>query len=484
MALAGKGFWIAIGLVGWLCQLAWSQEEHWRLLAYRLEAVGVRRILAEGNAEVQLGTRRLLAQRIEVDLESGWIVAEGEVALQDEEGMFTAEFARVNLRTRQGELRSISGEVRGVLFTAQSLQLNGSLLDMRHVVLTTCHRLPAEWRIVAQRLSLNSALRLDARQVALFVGNTRVVSLPRLSRQIGSQTETLTPRFGYTARRGARLGYEDLLSFGEVRARYVAAISQRGPIEAQIGVWRRLDASDEYEPIPSLAVEESAPATFLESLSVSSWMGEPGQRAKISAGIALRLNTPVENLQRTDLLRSGAEGVYQILQPWVGGTVQLEGRIGHWREYPTRSEATRIALQLRWQSPLVRWQALYTDVVVEGRAGRYGRGLHYTWTRLQWGVYWQAAPQVQLGAGLLLAEAFGYSPFAFDSLETTREVRMRLGIRQGWRVDLLARWDLDHRRWYDWQIAFSPSAHCIQPQIAWSSLQRQWRVQLSLVTRQ
>lgn len=462
-----------------------AQEEVWRLLARQVETEGFHRFIAEGDAEVQWGSRRVRAQRIEGDTESGWIVATGDVLFEDERGTLHATQTRFNLKTREGDLTDVHGTIEGILITADTIRSDGKMLEMQNVTLTTCDKSPPDLLLSARSLSLSSALRIRARHVSLWAWGSKLVSVPYLSRRIGKRApgEPLLPQVGYSRSRGLMLYYGELLPQRWAQVLYSLRVFTRYDPEIRIDLLRQTDNFGDREPLRRLEPTESPGVSFLETISTRDWRTSSEAQGKGEVFLSLRVNSPVENLQRTDLYLRGAELGYQTMQPLGGGTLETEWRLGRLRESPTLVTANRAVALVRWQSPTLQiGKQLATDVIFGARAGMYP-GETYSWARAQWGVYWNANNHLQAGAGLSLAVTKGSSPFVFDQLETRREARFRVRLTGHWGVDVLGMWDIEKHRWRDWQVAITLPAHCVQPQFVWSSQQRQLQVQLSLVSR-
>jgi hypothetical protein len=463
-----------------------ADDEVWRLQAQRVEAQEFQRFIAEGDAEVQWGSRSVRAQRIEGDLQTGWITATGDVLLSDERGALRASHLRFNLKTREGELASVHGEIEGIFITATSLQSDGNTLTMQDVTLTTCDRQPPHFLLSASQLSLTSTLRVRARKVSLTAWGQRWATVPYLSRRVGRSEpgEPLLPQIGYSRRRGVMLSYGDLLPQRWGQVRYGVRLFTRHDPEIRVDLLRRLDKLGDQQPLSHLEPTERPGVSFLETVSTSGWRTLVRTESKQGVYFSLRANSPVENLQRTDLYLGGVELGYQTIAPLGGGSLESEWRLGRLRESPTLVTSTRAVALLRWQSPTVAiGRQFATDVILDARAGAYTSAEGYGWVRAQWGIYWNVGERVQAGAGLSLAATSGNSPFVSDRLETRREARFRIRWTANWEVDVLGMWDMEHHRWRDWQVAISPPSHCIQPRILWSYQQRQLQVQLSLVSR-
>lgn len=457
------------------------------MLAQRVEALGFSRFVAEGDAEVHWGNRHVRANHIEGDIETGWVIATGDVVFTDERGTLHASQTRFNLKTREGELSDVHGTVEGLIITAQTLRSDGSNLSMHNVTLTTCDKHPPDFLLSAGNLSLSPALRLRARRISLSAWGNRWITVPYLSRRIGRRDpgEPLLPQIGYSRRRGVMLYYSDLVPQSWAQVRYGLRVFTRHDPEIRLDFLRRLDGADNQEPLRHLEPTERPGVSFLEDVNTGGWQSPVETRSKQGAYVSLRANSPVENLLRTDLYLRGAEVGYQYVQPLLRGTLEAEGKLGRLRESPTLVTASRAVALVRWQSPPVTIaERLATDLVLDGRTGVYTGGDTYSWARAQWGVYWDAGAQVQIGAGLSFAVTEGRSSFVFDQLETRREARFRLRVIGPWGIDVLGLWDWEHRRWRDWQVAISPPAHCLQPRLVWSHQQRQLQVQVSLISRQ
>ncbi len=483
---------VALGVMVCLCVAqGWSapqpdEAEEWRLLAERVEAVQFRRFVAEGNAEVRWGARRVRAERIEGDLETGWVTATGDVEFTDERGTLHATHLRVNLLTREGELQGVRGQVEGIFITADTIRSDGATLYMQNVTVTTCDKDPPEYLLSAQSLSLSSALRLTTRQASLSLWGRKWVTVPYLSRRVGKRApgEPLLPQVGYSRRRGLMLYYSDLLPQRWAQVRYAVRIFTRHDPEIRIDLLRRLDGWQDGEPLRHVEPSERPNVSFLETVTTIDWRVTPQRGVRRGAFLSLRANSPVEGLQRTDLYLRGVEIGYQDSQPLLGGLLETEWRIGRLRESPTLVTATRAVGMARWQSPAVPLgRGLFTDVGLDARIGGYTGNARYSWARAQWGLYWDSGSTIRIGAGLSLAADTGNSPFVYDELETRRDARLRVRLNDTWGLDVLGIWDMEHHRWRDWQILVSPPAHCLQPQILWSYQQRQIQVQLSLITR-
>ncbi len=75
------------------------------------------------------------------------------------------------------------------------------------VFFTTCSAQKPDWHLTASRVVLQPNHKLHARNVALYIGRTRVLILPSMKIRVGggSATSAIFPRLGYDSRDGATL---------------------------------------------------------------------------------------------------------------------------------------------------------------------------------------------------------------------------------------------------------------------------------------
>jgi LPS-assembly protein len=118
------------------------------VVADHFEQIGPDNLLvATGNVEVTRGTGRLLADRVEINRESGDAVAVGRAIFYDGDDRLTGQRIEYNIKTGTGVI--YQGEVRAAPYyrlTGERLERVGdSVYQVRHGVFTTCEDEPPTW---------------------------------------------------------------------------------------------------------------------------------------------------------------------------------------------------------------------------------------------------------------------------------------------------------------------------------------------------
>jgi LPS-assembly protein len=119
------------------------------VLADRLEEVGPELLVATGNVEITRGKSRLIADRVEINRETGDAVAQGRVVFYDGEDQLTGRRIDYNLKTGTGVVYESEARV------APYYRISGERMDrlgegVYHIqrgVFTTCEDDPPTWAV-------------------------------------------------------------------------------------------------------------------------------------------------------------------------------------------------------------------------------------------------------------------------------------------------------------------------------------------------
>ena len=185
-------------------------------LPIRIEAdsvqaeAGLQQVTVEGDAELEQGTQRLLAQQMRYRRDSGELEAQGEVLLSRPDLRLAADQVRYNLVSRRGSAQGV--EYRLPTLPARGTAATAELLDPARsrfgdIAFTTCPPDNAGWQLSAGRLELDTAEGLGtATDARLSLGGVPVAWLPTLTFPIDDRRRSgvLIPSVGY----GDRLGLD------------------------------------------------------------------------------------------------------------------------------------------------------------------------------------------------------------------------------------------------------------------------------------
>ncbi len=161
----------------------------------------------EGEVELSRADQWLGAQHLRYDHETGRFLAEGEVAYQDADVLFSADRIdgdlgadRTDLQSVQYQLRSVRGNGR-----AERVEHVGQSSRLDQFSFTTCDPSDQRWVLKATEAELDHAEGVGrARDIRLKVGDLTLAWLPYATFPIDDRRRTglLYPRIGYDSRNG------------------------------------------------------------------------------------------------------------------------------------------------------------------------------------------------------------------------------------------------------------------------------------------
>jgi LPS-assembly protein len=225
------------------------------ILAERLEQVSRELVIAVGNVEVTRGATRLLADRVELNPETGDAVALGKVTFFDGEDRLLGERIDYNLKTGTGVVYN------GSALAAPYYRLSGERMErvgegvynIRRGVFTTCEADPPDWSFRAASATADLDDYVFGRDASFWVGRLPLIPwVPFFAAAIRRERQSgfLFPTLGSSSRKGffAKIPYywaisdsqDATLSLdtfsrlgvgGSAEYRYVLSANARGAVE-------------------------------------------------------------------------------------------------------------------------------------------------------------------------------------------------------------------------------------------------------------
>jgi LPS-assembly protein len=174
------------------------------ILARRQERAG-ERVFAAGDVEIRYGEFLLFADRVEYDLETKDVLAEGNVVVQSDGQVIRAERARYNLESGRGTIERASGLVAPtVLFEAETLERRqADLYSLGRARLTACTQPNPRWSFGLSKAKLKTDDYVEMWDAVLRVKSVPVFYLPYLRYPLKERaTGFLLPQIGFAGEKG------------------------------------------------------------------------------------------------------------------------------------------------------------------------------------------------------------------------------------------------------------------------------------------
>ena len=405
------------------------------------------------------------------------------------------------------------GFVTGANVTTEYFRINGkrieALANQTYIVtngtFTTCERGRPDYHIAAKRLTVATGKYVSARNITLYLGSTRLISLPSFKRGLSRGVTVPAPRAGYSKAEGFTVRYAaNLLSqprrsldmdvrsglkFPVIGFLVYRQDLQRTPPGLLPPLNRAADLTDPLRGI----LEQLSPPTF-EEYTEGRFPVELGPRVTVFA--ALQSRQRVVNRLRYDLLLSrfpevgvnfanllghapdeataGADAdalaanettADAILKRIPNAPFLLDASVsyGNIYESPTGTNTSRFATRLNVASqPLLIGKRLAARFAVTNFLNYYGSGTLYDLLAPEADLNYLPTRTSLLGVGYRYATDSGRTPFAFDRRDVTQQLRLRYQVGGPIAFGIQAGYDLRTFANYETQVAVVRNFDCMQ----------------------
>lgn len=166
------------------------------------------RVFASGDVEVHYREFRLFADRVEYNIATKDVLAEGNVVAQSEGEVIRAERVLFNLETGRGRIEKASGIIQpSILFEAETVERRqADLFSLSKARVTPCTQPNPRWSFGLSRANLKKEDYLEMWDAVLRVKSVPVLYLPYLRYPLRDRaTGFLLPRFGFSGPKGVSL---------------------------------------------------------------------------------------------------------------------------------------------------------------------------------------------------------------------------------------------------------------------------------------
>ena len=405
------------------------------------------------------------------------------------------------------------GFVTGATISTQYFKIGGkrieALANQTYIVtdgvFTTCERGRPDYHIAAKRLTVATGKYVSARNITLYLGSTRLISLPSYRRNLNKNAAIPAPRFGYSKSEGFTARYAaNLLSDPRRSLDMDARTGLKFPVigflvyrqdlaKTPPGLLPPLNrAADLTDPLRGI-LEQLSPPTF-EEYTEGRFPVELGPRVTVFA--ALQSRQRVFNRLRYDLLLSrfpevgvnfanllghspdeattgeAADALAvngttadSVLKRIPNAPFLLDASVsyGNIYESPTGTNTARFATRLNVASqPLLLGKRLAARFAVTNFLNYYGSGTLYDLLAPEADINYLPTRTSLLGVGYRYATDSGRTPFAFDRRDVTQQLRLRYQVGGPLAFGIQAGYDLRNFANYETQVALVRNFDCMQ----------------------
>lgn len=164
--------------------------------------------LAEGEVELRYGQLVLLADRLQVNLETYELIAMGHITLQLPEEVISCDRLSYNLKTGEGSLEEVRAISRpGALFGAERIQKSVTgVYQLERAWFTSCTQSVPRWRFAFSEARFQPEDHLTMKQAVFRVKEIPVLYVPHLKYPLKPRaTGFLFPRLGFNRVKGITL---------------------------------------------------------------------------------------------------------------------------------------------------------------------------------------------------------------------------------------------------------------------------------------
>ncbi len=429
--------------------------------------------------------------------ENGDIIVHGAVRVERNEGILTGRSLTYNGADQAGTILQARVESGTMTLTGEKVDLlPGRVLRATNASVTTCVKARPDYHITARQIQVNAATgKVNAKNVTMWLGRTRIISLPSIQRSFGGGSGGSMPLPGYSSNTGIHLRFGDQsIAEPHRNLEYEILISAKQSVAGAINFQQDIRAAAQDVPPPRspatlhsplISALERTPPPTLQSIGD---IVDEHQRTSLFA--LLQANLPVYNRVRSDLKLSrlpefgvrfsnftgrSPAAVQEVQQAnlararhreWL---LNSETSIGYFTEFPMNTRAARLALRADAAGP-------FTPI---------GGGLHLRYGATVWAsgyspgaAYLLTAPEIELdflltknsllGAKYRYEQSAGTTPFIFDRRDIRHEAAIRYGfLNANWGLDVSVDYDLERKRNYDSSIAIRRRMDCLEYGLAY-----------------
>jgi hypothetical protein len=417
-----------------------------------------------------------------------------EASVIEQAGKFLR--AHGNVLVHSGDRRMTAGEVHFDWDTGRA--------ELKHAMFTTCSAKNPDYRIEAASATLIPPNKLRARNMALFLGKTRILMLPSVKMRIGGRRAAtdIFPKPSYDENAGVALAQKILLIdsdrvFGTAELRVSAKNGFEGDFEGAFAFDGVLTPAP-VQPLTYPAFRTSGLAMPVPvHPSTASYDAEPANPARLRGFARISSHLRTYNAHDSDLLvyREPELGLAYTARPISPGQFSLDPRLpispvasvslGRFSEVQGAGPLNRRGMDLVLPVNVASIdETTVIQPVLQFSQSSYETGATYTYAAAALGVSHLRSDGTLEALRVIKRGQRGTTPFQFDQLYVLNEVQAAVQFqRKRDTLALVAGYDLGNRNLYDWSALVAHSTDCLAFSLAWSNLERKVLLGVHILSR-
>jgi hypothetical protein len=427
------------------------------------------------------------------------IKVRGKLTLTRAEGVLTGKQLQFSPGERTGTVMNAQTRIANLSLSGKRVDLlPGQTLKAFGGSFTTCIHGRPDYRITAREVEVQGERqKVKARDVTIWLGGTRLISLPFFEKSFRRTVQNPIPLPGYSKEEGIQFRFRnELLSTPRLLWDYDLRLSLRRTPQGSITYESDLRSPKPDDPPPSSRriFADDPQRTALESnpalLASSTDLPENRPRASFYAqasssefvynrkrsdlrisrlpevGLSLRnlLNRPAAPETPPGSLPDAQSAFGRgFLSPslWL---INAEAGLAYIRESPSRTESVRLGGRMDATSPLFQISGpIYVRYGATTWVNLYEGGKRYTLFAPEVETDLLLRPNTLIGAAYRYQHAFGTTPFLFDRLDVRHELSLRYSFIGGyWGYELRVKYDMERKRAYDTLLSIRRRFDCME----------------------
>jgi lipopolysaccharide export system protein LptA len=435
------------------------------------------KFFADGHVKAEYGDEILRADSMQGDLDTGDVVARGNVEYVKKDKRLKAETFNYNFNTEIGSGANAVAKVGPIFLNGTDLTSDSTQFVLHNADFTTCNAQTPHYYLHAKELIVQPGKQLIAKHVTIVLLGRKLFTVPSYSVNLNRPKETgqTFPMIGARKNYGAFVNQQFDLSRGS---------KTKGLLDVRLSTKQILQLGISYDQIDGkpFFVRTSYRLPYYGGSRTDllvSRLPEVGMRF-VTGDVTRKLTTTQDQLD----IFSGYTSVLGKPKHPGGFNAITEVGLGEFAEYPTGISSARAdARFLGWLSPIKIIDPFTTiSPGIMARHSVYAGGKEYSVLGYRLSVGRHLGHDTAIEMTYAARSPSGSTPFQFDQIDLSHELDANVYFPVGaFNVILGGRYNLQNDSFFDSSLTISRTYHCLTPKIIWRNRFSEFSVGLGIV---